>query len=116
MIDTDPGPCPYCEQLQARCEGLEAVFDKMTGVPASYGVPEPIEGYKRLPWRALDAMKELGKRNAQQQERIGEFREVLTIAVGSIKELCAVRNIPLPNSTLRRAEALLSPQPEEESE
>jgi len=37
-----------------------------------------------------------------------EMYESLIIAIGSIKEICDVREIPLPNSVIRRSEAALA--------
>lgn len=39
---------------------------------------------------------------------VGALVEALTICVGSIREICHERNVPLPNSTLNRADAALS--------
>lgn len=40
---------------------MKDILEKMTGIPASVGICEPIEGYGEQPHSALDAMKKMAR-------------------------------------------------------
>lgn len=58
--------------------------------------------------RQREANKAEQKRTDQINRCGAELLEALAICVGSIKEICQVRGVPLPSSTIDRAEKVIA--------
>lgn len=106
-----------------RASYVELSQHKLFETMVCYASPEPEEGDhegRQLEWERaenkrlrdeLDIAKDHFVCSEQVKSaayrRIDELVEVLAIARGSIKEICHERNVPLPNSTLRRIDAAI---------
>lgn len=76
------------DAMQALCGELE----KITGIPASVGIPEPIEGYGKEPFYLRGDVRKMADRLAEVEVDAGRYRRIRTAMVTVERHLGGIRS------------------------